>query len=347
MNDSPPLVRNVPRPVLSGRARVTAGQDRPWHLRLSAGWHGHQMSGGHESSPCPWPRKRGHATRAEKPPGRFFAALTAAILAVLCITAPAIAAGEVLPPATVLARHNAWAARIPHLWARADLMLNFPKDEAGTEREQHDLSGHLFLDKPDRLFVHGEVLGKDVFKVGMNPERFWLWIRPEVNTVWTGRRGGEGEKRFILSPADLMTAIGLFRIDLGPATPAEFVAQRDHYVLTERYPPAAAPGPRRRIWFDRETLRPARVDLFDRAARRLLMAELLRYKPVGPGKAPLATAYRARFYGEGREMILVLRLTEVKPEKEPNPRVFEYRRPPGAKVRDLDADEPNAGTSAS
>jgi hypothetical protein len=267
-----------------------------------------------------------------------------AALSILALAAPAFA--DVLPPGEVLARHNAWAARLPHLWARANLMLNFPKDEAGTEREQHDLSGHLFLIKPDRLFVHGEVLGKDVFTVGMNPERFWLWIRPEVNTVWTGRRGGEGEKRFILSPADLMTAIGLFRIDLDPATPAEFVAQRDHYVLTERYRSTAAPAPRRRIWFDRETLRPARVDLFDEFGRRLLMAELLRYKPVGPAETPLATAYRARFYGDGQEMILVLRLTEVKPEKKPNPRIFEYRRPPGATVRDLDADEANAGTPA-
>ena len=297
------------------------------------------MSKGRWSLPLPWRERAGMR-------GWPAARLLAAALTLFALTAPAFAAADVLPPGEVLARHNGWAARIPHLWARANLMLNFPKDETGEKREQHDLSGHLFLIKPDRLFVHGEVLGKDVFKVGMDAERFWLWIRPEVNTVWTGRRGGEGERRFILSPADLMTAIGLFRIDLDPDTPAEFVAQRDHYVLTERYRGTAAPAPRRRIWFDRETLRPARVDLFDEAGRRLLMAELLRYKPVGPGKAPLATAYRARFYGEGREMILVLRLTEVKPEKEPNPRIFEYRRPPGAKVRDLDADEPNAGTPA-
>jgi len=247
------------------------------------------------------------------------------------------AEGDLLPPGDVLARHNAWAEGIQHLWARADLRLNFPKNSKGTEREQHDLSGHLFLIKPDRLFVHGAVLGKDVFTVGMNADRFWLWIRPKVNTVWTGRRGGEGERRFILSPADLMVAVGLFRIDLDPNIPAEFVAHRRHYVLTERYPSTAAPAPRRRVWFDRAMLRPVRVDLFDEAGRRLLMAELLRYRPVGPGGAALATAYRARFYGDGREMVMVLRLTEVKPEKRPNPRIFQYRSPPGAEVRDLDA----------
>jgi len=251
------------------------------------------------------------------------------------------ATGAVLPPAEVLKRHNAWAGRIQHLWARADLTLNFPKDEQGAEREQHNLAGHLFLAGPDRLFVHGQVLGKDLFTVGMNADRFWLWIRPEVNTVWTGRRGGEGEKRFILSPADLMVALGLFQVALDPDVSAEFVAQRRHYVLTERWPGGADPRPRRRVWFDRATLRPVRVDLFDEAGGQILMAELLRYRPIGPDGTSLCTAYRARFYGDGREMILVLRLTEVKPEKEPNPRIFEFRTPPGAKVHDLDADESN------
>ena len=282
----------------------------------------------------------------------YLAMLITMAVAPVAPAAPVASAAEspaILPPADFLARHNAWADQVQRLWARADLTLNFPKDETGLKREQHDLRGHLFLAKPDRLFVHGEVLGKDVFTVGMNPERFWLWIRPEVNTVWTGRRGGEGERRFILSPADLMTALGLFRIDLAPAVPAEFVAQAGHYILTERYPSTAAPagpaapaasGPRRRVWFDRETLRPARVDLFDEAGRRLLLAELLLYQPAGPDKTPVCTAYRARFYGNGEEMVLVLRLSDVKPEKEPNPKVFEFRPAPGAKVIDLDAAPP-------
>jgi len=277
---------------------------------------------------------------------------TALVLVFLCPPASAAAGVAVLPPAEVLARHNAWADRVRHIWARADLTLNIPKDETGKEREQHDLGGHLFLVKPDRLFIHGEVLGRDVFTVGMNRERFWLWVRPKVNTVWTGRRGGEGERRFILSPVDLMTALGLFRIELAPAVPAEFVAGSRHYILTESYPsavgaasvPVAEPVPRRRVWFDGETLRPVRVDLFDEAGRRLLLAELLRYEPVGPDKTPVCTAYRARFYGNGEEMVLVLRLSGVDLQKEPNPKVFAYRPTPGAKVIDLDAAPPAVKT---
>ena len=249
---------------------------------------------------------------------------------VLLVAAGSVARGA-STPAEVLAAHNAWADSIKHIWSRAAVMINFP---VGEKREQHDLDGHFFIETPDRLFVHGQVLGRDIFTIGMNAERFWLWIRLNVNTVWTGRRGGKGERALILSPADLMAACGCRRIDLTRGAAAEFVAGRRHYVLTEHRRAGAAVLPTRRIWFDRTTLRPVRVDLFDEVGRRLVMAELLRYERVG--ETEVCTAYRVRFYGD-EEVALVLRLSAVRLDKKPNPRVFEYRLPPGAKQRDLDA----------
>jgi len=245
---------------------------------------------------------------------------------------------EPLPAPTaeeVLAVHNAWADSIEHIWARADLRLNVPKRDGSAERKKFDLDGHLFLQKPDNLFLHGEVLGQDQFTLGASEERFWLWVRPQVNTVWTGRRGGPGERRLVLSPSALAEALGVFRV-----APSEDLEQRcalhgEHMVLSEYRRDGGAAV--RRIWFDRRTSRPARIDLFDESGRRLLMAELLRYERVG--EIEVCTAYRARFYGNGEEMDLVLRLKEVNLDKKPNPRVFEYRVPPGAAEKDLDEEE--------
>jgi hypothetical protein len=78
------------------------------------------------------------------------------------------------------------------------------------------------------------------------------------------------------------------------------------------------------------------VDLFDETGRRTLMAELLKYERVGDTE--VCTVYRARFYGD-EEVDLVLRLKDVRLDKKPNPRVFEYRLPTGAKERNLDAPE--------
>lgn len=272
---------------------------------------------------------------------RRSAMATVAVLALAAVGAaargqePAAAVG----PDELLAAHNAWAGSIEHVWSRAALMLNFPTGRQDGRRERHDLDGHFFLDKPECLFIHGQMLGQDVFTVGQNPERFWLWIRPGVNTVWVGRRGGKGERDFILSPSDLMRACGMMPVELAADAAAEVVAGRAHYVLTEQRRAGPAVVPWRRTWFDRRTLRPVRVDLFDEVGRRLVMAELLRYERVG--QTDVCTVYRARFYGD-EEVALVLRLSKVSLEKKPNPRLFEYRLPPGAKERDLDAPVPPA-----
>ncbi len=280
-----------------------------------------------------WPGAR----RVRRPAAQSGAVgLVVAILLAGCQTPPVrkVEPVNLQGPAEVLAAHNAWADSIQHLWARADLRLVFTVGDGKVER--HDLSGHLFLAKPDRLFVHGEVLGQEMFTLGTNAERYWLWIRPKVNTVWTGVRGGAGEWRLVVSPAALLEALGVSRISLGPGDRADFVTRPEHYVLSvERAGPAGRVLVRR-VWFDPATLRPLRVDLFDDEGRPLLMAELMKYKRVGA--TDVCTVYRARFLGE-EEVDLVLRLRDVNLEKEPNPRVFEYRVPPGATETDLDRPE--------
>lgn len=238
-----------------------------------------------------------------------------------------------MTPSEVIAAHNAWADSIRHVWARAAVLVNFPTGEAAEERMQQDLDGHLFVVKPDRLYLHGAVLGQEVFATGMNAQRYWLWIRPKVNTLWVGARGGPGERRFVVTPQDLMAALGLLRVELKPDALAVFTAQDRHYLLSEERWAGAGRVPSRRIWFDRVTLRPARVDLYDPAGKCLLMAELLAYQHVGG--ADVCMAYRARFLGD-REVDIVLGLSAVSLEKAPNEKVFECRVPPGTTIKDID-----------
>jgi len=261
----------------------------------------------------------------------------AALLAAGCgptrgpLAAPA---GPQLAPAEVLAAHNAWADSIQHIWSRTAVSLVMPRTESRGEHVRYDTDGHLFLIKPDRLFLHGQVVGQEVFKMGLDPERFWLWVRPGTNTVWTGRRGGEGERRFLLSPADLLAVLGVFPIELSPDEPAAFDTQPAQYVLTEQRVFAGEKVPVRRIWFDRRTLRPVRIDLFDESGVRVAVAELMRYERIG--QVDVCTTYRVRFYGED-EVDLVLQLSDVRLDKAPPAAVFQYKPPPGVRVEDLDA----------
>jgi hypothetical protein len=185
----------------------------------------------------------------------------------------------------------------------------------------------------------------DVFKIGMNATKFWLWVRPRVNTVWAGDRGGAWESRFIVAPKDLMVALGLFSVDLKPGQKAGFAVGDRHYVLSEDREFAGERVPMRSIWFDRQTLRPARVDLYDDRGHCVLMAELMKYERVGG--VEVCTVYRARFF-RGRffgddELDLVLRLSRPDLEKKLNPRLFEYVVPPGAVEKSLDELDAKSG----
>jgi hypothetical protein len=264
--------------------------------------------------------------------------------AIVLVLAAALAAGcgkaqrGPLPPALpmeeVLKAHDAWAESVQHLWSRSSMTLNLPQTDKPGQRSQYSLDGHLLLAKPGNLFLNGDVLGHELFRLGMNPERFWLWVEPRVRTQWTGRRGGPGERRFILAAADLMTALGLDSLHLDPKDLTTFSTEPEQYVLTEETLFAGRRVPWRRTWFDRWNLRPVRVDLYNESGKRILMSELLEYEK--DGETDVCAAYRVRFYGDDT-VTMVLRLSDVSVTRSVPMVNFKYRVPDGARVVDLDA----------
>ncbi len=237
-------------------------------------------------------------------------------------------------PGEVIAAHNAWAASIQHVWSRAAITVSLPGENDSSRRQTFDLDGHLFVVKPDDLFLHGQVLMAEVFQVGMNAERYWVAVRPEGNTVWTGRRGGPGERRVLLSASDLMTALGLFEVHPDPKGQTFISVRPQQYILTEYRDVGDKWVLWRRTWFDRRTLRPVRIDLFDAAGRPVMMSEALAYETVD--STDVCTVYRIRCYGGG-EVDVTLRLSAVSLTKPVSPKVFEYRPPADARIEDLDA----------
>lgn len=64
------------------------------------------------------------------------------------------------------------------------------------------LSGTLRYKKPRDLIVllrHG--LAGEVLQAGSNDDEYWLWIRPEVNTLWWGQHTAPGPVVFSSRPA--------------------------------------------------------------------------------------------------------------------------------------------------
>ena len=87
-------------------------------------------------------------------------------------------------------------------------------------------------------------------------------------------------------------------------------------VLSEYGPDGG--GVVRRIWFSRYTLRPERLETYDRAGQTLLHAEMLGYERVGP--TDVCKAFQARLTG-AEEVRLSLRLDGVDLKGRPRFRV--------------------------
>jgi hypothetical protein len=239
-----------------------------------------------------------------------------------------------LDPGQVIDAHNAWADSIQHLWSRAAITIALPDLDKPSDRQTFDVDGHLFLVKPDNMLLRGQILGQEVFQVGMNDDRFWVIVRPK-SMGWTGRRGGPGERRFVLSPSDLMMALGLYSVNLESGDSAAFHVGASQYILVQHIDTPDHRELLRKTWFDRRTLRPVRVDLFDDLGRPLFMSELLAYETIE--SVPVCTTYRIRLYSGGAEGGVVLSLSATSLTKEVLPPVFKFRPPPDARIEDLDA----------
>ncbi|MCX5653896.1 MAG: hypothetical protein NTY65_04510 [Planctomycetota bacterium] len=91
----------------------------------------------------------------------------------------------------------------------------------------------------------------------------------------------------------LLQALRGFRIEPKPDQDMELDDVGVHAVLTEHGPSG---GVTRRTWFNRYTLRPERVEVYDRAGQRVLSAEMLGYERIGA--VDVCSAFRGRSTGD-------------------------------------------------
>jgi hypothetical protein len=92
-----------------------------------------------------------------------------------------------------------------------------------------------------------------------------------------------------------------------------------HAVLTEHGPGGSVT---RRTWFNRYTLRPERVEVYDRAGRRVLSAEMLGYERIGADD--VCSAFRGRSTGD-EDISVEIDLVSLGHDARPEFCVSEYR----------------------
>lgn len=261
---------------------------------------------------------------------KAFHGMTVVMLLAGCVSSPRSEAPAVESREQLIERLNARSAPVQSLWTAGNFEL-WLVDEGRTEYLNGSLN--LLYLRPGRVMLVGSKAGAGrIFEMGVNETHYWFTAYHDVNATWFGRLDAAPRAEVALParPDAIVSVLGLDPIDPSRQE-IQFDESRDSYQL--RF------GTDRIVWYDRRTLDPKRIEVFDASARLLVEAEVSRPRRIDflPG-ASVMSEYRLLFPASGTRMIL--RLDEPQPRRGsvPSPTTFRFdpMRVRSARVVDLD-----------
>lgn len=255
---------------------------------------------------------------------RVIAALACIFVAGCCNCGkqPVIASEErlnppgLMPMAMIVNAINANNQKIPTLWATLNYSATI--NDRGQVHSVSSDDGVLMYRRPDgfRLVGKKEFVGT-VFDIGSNAHDYWLEVVPGTNRLWFGTYDDlallTSKQLPIPIRPDLVTevlAVGTINTDFNavPVPTMRYDNAADAYVFVFNIKAQDRWLAQKEIWYDRATLRPRRVILYDADGRPVLRAALLMDKRVdvgegAPGDWPLAPGdYKLFFPDSGSRM---------------------------------------------
>ncbi|HEX8341722.1 MAG TPA: hypothetical protein VF624_12505 [Tepidisphaeraceae bacterium] len=240
-------------------------------------------------------------------------------------------AGPTEPMDVVVARINERNVRIDKLRGEG----RFEADLVDPRTKKHEPGdGDITLMYMPRrsLFIRGRVLGQDVFRIGSNDERFWLILKMQDTMYWGEHRlvGGARLRELPVRP-DLLAevlAVGPIEADLlkQPTPVMRFNNDQHAYMFTWNVQLSDRWAVQKEVWYDRETLLPKLVLLFDENGRIVLRAYLQRPVDAEGFDAPVkvASVYDMYFPDTGSKFRMEFDEWKRENRGAPSPRTFNY-----------------------
>lgn len=266
-------------------------------------------------------------------------------------TTPQPYLGPTLAAPALIDALNAKAETLPTLWAAGQFEADFRTERDG---RSDFVNGSVVVlhAKPANLRVVGTKSGIRAFDVGLNDEAYWALVKGATDTLWHGRLDGLDAVPPGVLPirpdrlADVL-GLGTFDADLlaEPFPVVRFNPDADAYMVIwheRRDDPTG--GPRyvalREVWYDRATLVPRYVFVFDENGRIAVRGFLSDPRPVAETETMLPTNYDLLFPDTGSTMRLTLDRLKLTENRAPGRRTFvppDPARPGVGNVVDLDA----------
>ena len=186
---------------------------------------------------------------------------------------------------------NANNQKIPTLWATLNYSATIHDG-----KELHSVSsddGVLMYRRPSGFLLVGkkEFVGT-VFDIGSNDREYWLEVVPGVNRLWFGTYADLANLDAARLPIPIrpdlvmeVLGVGTINDDFNalPVPTMRYDNAADAYVFIFNVKAPDRWLAQKEIWYDRTTLRPRRVILYDANGRPVLKAALSLDKPVDTG----------------------------------------------------------------
>jgi hypothetical protein len=227
----------------------------------------------------------------------------AAHLKLFMLSAMALAGGCAAPPAPqgyygptlsleeVVGRINRNNARIPTLWAREHFEGTFV-DREKNKTTRVDGYGNLLYTEANEIYLTAKNEFTDLFQMGSDAQRFWFWDK-QNKVFWWGDYLDMSQARSAdvpVRPDMVIEILGIRPIDPSlleePAPTMRFNVIGDAYMIDWQSRSGDHWVVWKEIWYDRRTLLPEKVLLFDGDGHVVVWALLGDYRPVEiPGAA--------------------------------------------------------------
>jgi hypothetical protein len=218
----------------------------------------------------------------------------------------------------VVADINQNNRRVNTLWSRGNFKA-WLRDDKGN---RHFVEGDANLQyrKPQELSLRGsDPLAGQIFQVGSNDQRYWLLVKPELDTLWYGSYDAPNAdlSKIPIRPDLLLEVLGVNDINpdfrAQPMPVMKFNNDRDVYMITWHVMRPDRLVAQKEIWYDRRTKLPRLVVLYDENGRAVLRAYLSDHQRVPVEGQPqdqspvVATAYDLYFPESKAQIVLTLR----------------------------------------
>jgi len=178
--------------------------------------------------------------------------------------------------------------------------------------------GDLYVRKPHEMLIRGDkdIAGR-IFEMGTDTERYWFTVYQNEDTEWWGWNRNAGKpcaREMPIQPELVGEVLGIGNINanlLQPPVPTlRFNPELRVYMLVWSAPLADRWYAQKEVWYDRRTLLPLKVLLFDQNGRIVLVANLTQHQPVKipdvpEDKRPKIASHYDLFFPENKSRMII------------------------------------------